>query len=54
MLASLANRLLLKTAHPSQKQIQFWDQYLVGLSRIIDPMLGYRVGKSILVVWQRL
>jgi SAM-dependent methyltransferase len=54
MLASLANRLLLKTAHPSRKQIQIWDRYLVSASRLIDPILGYHIGKSILVVWQRL
>lgn len=53
MLASLANRLLLKTSHPTRKQIQIWDRYMVRPSKLIDPMLGYRLGKSILVVWQK-
>ncbi len=53
MLASVANRLLLQTSMPSQTQVLFWDRVLVRLSRLLDPVLGYRVGKSVLVVWQK-
>ena len=34
-------------------QILFWDRVLVRLSRALDPLLGYRVGKSILGVWRK-
>ncbi len=51
--ASLANRFILKADMPSQDQINVWDKGLVRLSRIIDPFLGYRVGKSILCVWEK-
>ncbi|TFH22481.1 MAG: class I SAM-dependent methyltransferase [Myxococcales bacterium] len=53
IMLSLANRLLLRTGSPSRKQIAFWDRFVVPGSRILDPMLGYRVGKTIIAVWQR-
>lgn len=53
LLASLANRLVLKSSQPSKKQITFWDQYMVNLSRFTDPLLSHTIGKSILVVWQK-
>jgi SAM-dependent methyltransferase len=53
MLASLANRLLLHSAQPSLKQVRFWDRFLVRSSRLIDPLLQYRLGKSVIGVWRR-
>ncbi len=50
---SLANRLLLKQQQPTFAQISFWDRCIVPLSRIIDPMLRYTVGKTIIGVWQK-
>ncbi|MFP5501653.1 MAG: class I SAM-dependent methyltransferase [Candidatus Sericytochromatia bacterium] len=52
MLASSANRLVLKSAHPTPAQIHFWDSTLVPISRRIDPWFGHRLGKSILAVWE--
>lgn len=51
--ASLANRLLLRQAMPTPKQVAFWDNVLVRLSAGVDPLLGHRAGKSVLAVWQR-
>jgi SAM-dependent methyltransferase len=53
VLASLANRWLLRHSNPSARQIQFWDKVLVRCSRWLDPCTSYRLGKSILVVWQK-
>jgi len=53
MLASLANRLVLKSSLPTLRQILFWDRFMVPFSRILDPLLSYRAGKSILAVWQK-
>ncbi|GJM26088.1 MAG: hypothetical protein DHS20C16_25030 [Phycisphaerae bacterium] len=53
LLASLANRLLLRSAEPTHQQIQLWDKAMVRTSRILDPMLGRRIGKSVLGVWRR-
>lgn len=51
--ASLGNRLLLRQAMPDLKQILLWDGLLVRLSRYIDPLLGYRAGKTVLYVGRR-
>jgi SAM-dependent methyltransferase len=53
LLASLANRYVLRRSHPTEGQIQVWDKYMVPLSRLVDPMLGYRLGKTICAVWTR-
>jgi hypothetical protein len=53
LLASLSNRLILKSKMPSMKQILLWDTMMVPLSRGLDPLLQYSVGKSILCVWQK-
>jgi SAM-dependent methyltransferase len=50
--ASLANRFLLAAAMPSERQIAFWDKLLVPLSRCLDPLLGYRFGKTVVAVWR--
>jgi 2-polyprenyl-3-methyl-5-hydroxy-6-metoxy-1,4-benzoquinol methylase len=54
MLASSANVLLLKQSLPTLRQIQFWDRYIIPVSRVIDPLLGYRVGKSIVGIWRKI
>ncbi len=51
--ASLANKLLLKRALPTSRQIWVWDRLMVPLSRLVDPLALYRIGKSLLVVWER-
>lgn len=52
LLASLANRWLLRRARPTGRQIWFWDRLLVPCSRLLDPLFAYRVGKSVLAVWR--
>lgn len=51
--ASLANKLLLRSSMPSKKQIRFWDRFLVPASRVTDKLTLGLVGKSILGIWQR-
>ncbi len=53
MLASLANRWLLKSPMPDKRQIVLWDKFMVPLSRLIDPLLCYSLGKTLLVQWRR-
>jgi len=38
-----------KKISPTQRNIQIWDKYLVPLSKLIDKLLSYKVGKSLLV-----
>jgi SAM-dependent methyltransferase len=52
MLASAANRLLLRSAMPTERQILAWDRLLVPVSRRIDPIFAGRVGKSVLGIWR--
>jgi SAM-dependent methyltransferase len=49
--ASLANRLLLKSPLPTAREVAVWDRAMVPLSRALDPVLGYRFGKSVIAVW---
>jgi 2-polyprenyl-3-methyl-5-hydroxy-6-metoxy-1,4-benzoquinol methylase len=51
--ASLANRVFLHQSRPSLQQIRTWDRTMVPLSRVLDPLLFFGVGKSILGVWRR-
>ncbi len=51
VLLSSANRWLLKESHPSPAQIKTWDRIVVPVSRGLDPLLGWRVGKSVVGVW---
>ena len=53
MLASIGNKWALKSSSPSKHQIAIWDRCMVPLSRFIDPLLGYRVGKSIVAVYRK-
>ena len=54
MLASAANRLLLQSSMPTERQILTWDRLLVPVSRLIDPIFAGRAGKSVLGVWRSL
>jgi SAM-dependent methyltransferase len=53
MLLSLGNRLLTRAAMPTPRQILLWDRLFVRLSRWLDPLTAYRIGKSVLVVWTK-
>lgn len=54
LLASSANKLLLKQSTPALGQIQFWDRFMVPISRrILDPIVGFGLGKTIVAIWQK-
>lgn len=50
--ASLANRLVLRSSMPTPAQIAIWDRLIVPISRLLDPIAGFRFGKSAVIVWQ--
>ena len=52
--ASLINKLLLKQSVPTEKQIQFWDKFIVPVSKITDKFLSGYFGKSVICVWRKL
>ena len=53
MAASAANKVFLRAGLPTRRQVMLWDQVLVPISRILDRMIGYRMGKSLLGVWTK-
>jgi SAM-dependent methyltransferase len=53
ILAMLGNRLLLGSSSPSEREILFWDRYLVPPSRVLDWLTCHRLGRSVLGVWRR-
>jgi SAM-dependent methyltransferase len=53
LLLSLANRVFLRRAMPTMRDILFWDRVCVPVSRIVDRWIGHRVGKTVLGVWRR-
>ncbi|CAN5229841.1 hypothetical protein BH11PLA2_BH11PLA2_21540 [soil metagenome] len=53
MLASLGNKLVLGASQPKLNQILLWDRRMVPLSRLIDPLTCYCIGKSILGIYRK-
>lgn len=53
LITSLSNRILMKQSMPTHNQILFWDRKIIPISRIIDHLIGFRVGRSVLSIWQR-
>lgn len=52
LLASAANRLLLRRSMPRERDIAVWDGWMVPLSRRLDPLVRFGLGKSVLGVWR--
>jgi 2-polyprenyl-3-methyl-5-hydroxy-6-metoxy-1,4-benzoquinol methylase len=50
--ASVANRALLRQPVPSHAQVHLWDRLMVPASRVLDPLAGFKIGKSVLGVWR--
>lgn len=48
--ASLVQKLMLRQSYPTRAQIRLWDRAIVPLSRLIDPLTGYNLGKSVLLI----
>ena len=49
---NLCNKLILKKSIPSIKQILFWDRCIVPLSKLLDPILGNKFGKTIVGIFE--
>jgi SAM-dependent methyltransferase len=53
VLASAGNLLFLHSANASAGQMRFWDNFLVPLSRLLDPILAFSLGRSVLAIWRK-
>ncbi|HAE59314.1 MAG TPA: methyltransferase type 12 [Anaerolineae bacterium] len=52
LLTSLANRLFLRQSLPTHAQILFWDRRLVPFSRLLDRLVGFHFGRSVVAIWE--
>jgi SAM-dependent methyltransferase len=50
--ASLGNRLVTRASNPSTGQIAVWDRWMVPVSRVLDPVFAFALGKTVLAVWR--
>ncbi len=53
LIASLANKLLLKQSMPRKRQIKTWDRLMVPVSKVLDRMILRSVGRSVVLVWRK-
>lgn len=51
--AALMNKILLRKKYPTQKQVLFWDNWLVPVSKITDKLFFHGFGKSIIGAWKK-
>jgi cyclopropane fatty-acyl-phospholipid synthase-like methyltransferase len=51
--AALMNKLFLRQKYPTLKQVKFWDNWLVPVSRIMDTLVFHSFGKSIIAIWNK-
>lgn len=51
--ASSMNQLFLRQSMPTADQLKVWDHWIIPASRVVDPILRYSVGKSIVGVWRK-
>lgn len=51
--ASTMNKLLLRQSMPTKSQLAVWDKWIIPVSRVVDPLLMYSLGKSVVGVWRK-
>ena len=49
---NLCNKLILKKSIPNKKQILFWDRCIVPISKLLDPILNNKFGKTIIGIFE--
>jgi hypothetical protein len=53
ILASAGNLVFLRASNASAGQMRFWDNCLVPISRFMDRVLAFSVGRSVLAIWRK-
>jgi SAM-dependent methyltransferase len=53
-LASLTNRMFLKSAMPSPGQIALWDGAMVPISKFTDFLFRALFGRSVVMIWRKI
>ena len=53
LLASLGNKIFLKSPLPSMLQVKVWDSFLVKASRILDIFFNFKIGKTVFAIYTK-
>jgi SAM-dependent methyltransferase len=53
LFATMLNRFVLHQSLANATQVHFWDRVLVPMSRWVDPVTRFSVGKSLVGIWER-
>lgn len=53
MVASLANKFVLRQDAPGGGQVKFWDGFIIPISRIFDRLVRYSAGRSVIAVFSK-
>jgi SAM-dependent methyltransferase len=46
-----ANAMLLRQSMPTKAQLLLWDRWFVPVSKVLDKLFLYSIGKTIIAVW---
>jgi ubiquinone/menaquinone biosynthesis C-methylase UbiE len=49
----LLNKYVVRKKYPSEKDIKIWEYFFVPFSKLMDKILFYKFGKSIVGIWQK-
>lgn len=53
LLLLFLNRFLFRQSSPTPATIRLWDSVIVRLSRLLDPVLGFSAGRSVIAIWSK-
>ena len=53
MVASLANKFVLRQDAPGGGQVKFWDGFIIPISRALDRLVAYSAGRSVIAVFSK-
>lgn len=51
--AAWMNKKLLRKKYPTQRQVLFWDRWMIPVSRVTDKLVFHSFGKSIIAIWKK-
>jgi hypothetical protein len=53
MVASLTNKFVLRQNAPGEGQVKFWDGFIIPISRMLDRIVNYAAGRSVIAVYRK-
>lgn len=53
VMASIVNKLLLKRSYPTQKQIYFWDRFIIATSKKVDFLTKEFCGRALISISEK-